>query len=148
MLTTSDRLDILEVVARADSAATRRDASAYVSFFTDDAVLDGEKGEYRGKELLRQSVVPIWMAEGPMSTHVTLNTVVSGVEHHPDRAIATSQLKILRNESPVSIQNLSFITQHLVKVSSHWLIERRSVRSVPEQTGQGIMRGDPRTSEH
>jgi ketosteroid isomerase-like protein len=44
MLTTTDRLDILEIVARADSAATRRDADAYVSLFTDDAVLDGESG--------------------------------------------------------------------------------------------------------
>ncbi len=59
MLTGTDRLDILDVVARADDAATRRDADAYVAFFTDDAVLDGDKGEHRGKERLRQSVGPI-----------------------------------------------------------------------------------------
>jgi hypothetical protein len=67
-----------------------------------------------------------------MSTHITLNAVVDGVEAHPDRAIATSLLMILRNESPVSIANLSCIIQRLVKVDSHWLIERRSVRSVAE----------------
>jgi ketosteroid isomerase-like protein len=130
MLTTTDRLDILEVVARADNAATRRDVDAYVSFFTDDAVLDGEKGEYRGKNRLHESVGPIWTSEGPMSTHVTLNAVVDGVEGHPDRAIVTSLLLILRNTPPASISSLSFITQYFLRVDSRWLIERRSVRSV------------------
>jgi len=64
-LSTADRFDILQVVARADSAATRRDAEAYVDLFTDDAVLDGAKGEHRGKDLVRQSVGPIWASEGP-----------------------------------------------------------------------------------
>ncbi len=131
MPTASDRLDILEVVARADDAATRRDADAYLAFFTDEAVLDGDKGEHRGKERLRQSVGPIWESEGPVSTHVTLNAVVEGVEGSPDRAVVTSRLMILRNESPVSIASLSFITQHLVRVGPQWLIERRSVQSGP-----------------
>ncbi len=128
----TDRLDILEIVARADNAATRRDADAYVSFFTDDALLDGEKGEHRGKERLRESVGPIWASEGPVSTHVTLNAVVNGVEGRPDRAIVTSLLLILRNNSPASITSVSFNTQHLIRVESRWLIERRSVRSVAE----------------
>jgi ketosteroid isomerase-like protein len=125
----TDRLDILEVVTRADNAASRRDADAYISFFTVDAVLDGEKGEYRGRERLRGSVGPIWESEGKSSTHITVNAVVDGVEGDPDRAIVTSLLLILRNE-PVSILSLSPITQYLVRVNSHWLIERRSVQSV------------------
>lgn len=129
MLVDTDRSDILEVVTRADDAATRPDADAYVAFFTDDALLDGDKGEHRGKERLRQSVGPIWESEGPTSTHCTLNAVVDGVDGEPDRAVVTSQLMILRNESSASIASLSFITQHLVRVDSRWLIERRSVRS-------------------
>jgi hypothetical protein len=130
MLSTVDRLDILDVVARADNSATSRDADAYVSFFTEEAVLDGAMGEYTGKERLRQSVGPIWRSEGASSTHATLNVVVEAVEGQPDRAVSTSLLMILRNESPVSIASVSSIIQHLVKVDSRWLIERRSVRSV------------------
>jgi hypothetical protein len=78
---------------------------------------------------LRQSVGPIWQSEGSQSTHCTLNTVVDGMDGDPDRAVATSLLLILRNESPVSVASLSFITQQLVRVDSHWLIKRRSVRS-------------------
>jgi hypothetical protein len=131
MLTVTDRLDILDVVARADDAATRRDGDAYVAFFTDDALLDGDKGEHLGKERLRQSVGPIWESEGSRSTHCTLNAVVDGVEGNQDRAIVTSLLIILHNESPVSVASLSFISQHLVRVDSRWLIARRSVRSGP-----------------
>lgn len=130
MLSTTDRLDILDVVAQADNSASSRDADAYVSFFTEDAVLDGDMGEYRGKERLRQSVGSIWKSESAISTHVSLNVVIEGVEGQPNRAIATSLLMILRNESPVSIASVSSINQHLVKLDSQWLIERRSVRSV------------------
>ena len=38
-LSVSDRLDILDVLTRADTAATMRDADAYVNLFTDDAQL-------------------------------------------------------------------------------------------------------------
>jgi ketosteroid isomerase-like protein len=99
----TDRLDILDVAARADDAATRRDADAYVGYFTDDAVLEGDKGEHRGKDQLRQSVNLIWDSEGPMSTHCTMNAVVDEVDGDTDRAIVTSLLMILRNESPPSV---------------------------------------------
>jgi hypothetical protein len=127
MLTASDRLDILDVITRADAAATRGDADAYVSFFTDSAVLDGAMGEHHGREMLRQSVGPIWAAEESASVHATLNAVVNEVPEQPDRAVAASLLMILKVESPISIHSVSAIVQHLVKVESHWLIERRSV---------------------
>ena len=130
MLSPIDRLDILEVVARADTAATQRDADAYVSCFTSDAVLEGEMGSVHGNEALRESVGPIWEAEGLSSVHATLNTVVAPVEDQPNCAVATSILLILRTTSPPSIHSVSAITQHLVKSASRWLIERRSVAAV------------------
>jgi ketosteroid isomerase-like protein len=83
MLTDTDRLDIVDVVTRADNAATRRDADAYVAFFTDDALLDGDKGEHRCKEPLRRTVGPIWESEGPASTHCTMNIVANAVDGDP-----------------------------------------------------------------
>ena len=90
MLTDTDRLDILDVVARADHAATRRDVDAYVAFFTDNALLNGEKGDHHGKRQLRESVGPIWKSEGPSSNHCTLNAVVDPVDSDSDRAIVRS----------------------------------------------------------
>ena len=45
-LSAADRLAILEVITRADDAASRRDADAYVELFTPDAVLDGTQGQH------------------------------------------------------------------------------------------------------
>jgi ketosteroid isomerase-like protein len=131
-LSVADRLDILDLVNRADSAATRRDVDAYVACFTDDAVLDGNKGEHRGKDLLRQSVGPIWESEGTVSAHLTLNPLVESVDDVPDQAIARSMLLILEVESLTSVRSVSSIVQHLVKRGGVWLIERRSVHSVAE----------------
>jgi ketosteroid isomerase-like protein len=127
-LSADDRLDILEVLAKADSAASSRDADAYVALFTDDAVLDGGMGEHRGKAILRQSVGPIWEAEGETSIHLTLNAVVQEVEGQADQAVATSMLLILSGEHATTIQSVSSIVQHLTRTGSAWQIERRSVR--------------------
>lgn len=129
MLVASDRLDILDVITRADAAATRRDADLYVSFFTHDAVLEGSMGDYSGRVKLRESVGPIWAAEGPASVHVTLNAVVDEVGGRPNRAIASSQLLILNVDTAITVLSISAIIQHVVKVESNWLIERRSVTS-------------------
>jgi ketosteroid isomerase-like protein len=127
-LSANDRLDIFDVLAQADSAATSRDADAYVALFTDDAILDGGMGEHRGKGILRQSVGPIWQAEGEMSVYLTLNAVVREVEGQPDQAVATSVLLILTGDPVTSILSVSSIVQHLIRKGTDWRIEHRSVR--------------------
>jgi hypothetical protein len=42
-LSVADRLDILDLLTRAD-AASARDAAGYLALFTGDAVLDGDQG--------------------------------------------------------------------------------------------------------
>src|ERR1700689_1678321 len=95
-LATADRLDILEVLTRAETAATARDADAYVELFTDDAVLDGAQGVHKGKEALHQAVGPIWAREGSATYHLLLNAVIDRVNADCDEAIATSVLLIVR----------------------------------------------------
>ena len=63
-LSTEDRMDILDLLMRADLAPTRRDVEGYVSLFTEDAVLSGAMGEHRGRERLREVTGPIWGSEG------------------------------------------------------------------------------------
>jgi hypothetical protein len=45
-----------------------------------------------------------------MSTRCTLNAVVDDVEGDADRAVVTSLLMILGDDSPPSVVSLSFIT--------------------------------------
>ena len=134
-LSAIDRLDILDVLARADSAASRRDPDAYLAYFTDDAVLDGAMGEHSGKEQLRQSVGPIWRAEGATSVHLTLNAVIDPADDGSVDAVATSTLLILHDASPALLHSVSTIVQHLVKVGTVWLIARRTVHPMMAASG-------------
>ncbi|HEV7958783.1 MAG TPA: nuclear transport factor 2 family protein, partial [Acidimicrobiales bacterium] len=56
VLSDADRLEIVDVVTRADTMATRRDADGYVALFSDDAVLEGAEGVHQGRESLRHDV--------------------------------------------------------------------------------------------
>jgi hypothetical protein len=128
-LSADDRLDILELLARADSAATRRDVAAYVACFTEDGVLDGEKGEHRGRGALADAVGLVWASEGVASVHLTLNAVIEPVLGRPDQATATSALIIVDPGPPFVMQNVSTIVQHVVKTGPTWRIARRTVSS-------------------
>jgi uncharacterized protein (TIGR02246 family) len=127
-LTAADRLAILDVVTRADDAASRRDADAYVALFTPDAVLDGSQGRHAGREALRAAVGPIWRAEGPATLHLTLNPVV---EPGPGdgQAFARSVLLIIDGAEPPVIRTAAAITQELRRSGGSWLIARRTVAS-------------------
>jgi ketosteroid isomerase-like protein len=125
-LTTADRLAILEVVTRADEAASSRDADAYVALFTPDAVLDGAEGRRVGREALGAAVGPVWAAEGPATLHLTLNAVIepggSG-----DRVVVRSVLLIVDPAAPPVIRTTALIRQELQLEDGTWRITRRTV---------------------
>jgi SnoaL-like domain len=125
-LSAADRLAILDVIIRADGAASRRDVDGYVALFTQDAVLDGAQGRYAGREALRASVGPIWAAEGPATLHLTLNPVV---EPGPGggQAVARSVLLIVDPAAPPAIRAAAVITQELRRSGEVWRISRRTV---------------------
>jgi ketosteroid isomerase-like protein len=129
-----DRLDILELLALADDAATRRDVTTYVACFTDDAVLDGGMGEHRGKAAMAGAVGPIWQAEGDTSVHLTTNAVIEPDSSADDRAVAHSVLVILAHE-PTVVHGISNITHLLVKGPSGWLVARRTVQPLLGTSG-------------
>jgi ketosteroid isomerase-like protein len=123
-LPAADRLAILEVVTRADEAASRRDADAYVGLFTPDAVLDGTQGQHAGRAALRASVGPIWAAEGPATLHLTLNPVI---DEDGEEAVVRSVMLIIDPVPPVTIRAAAAITQRLRRDAGLWRITRRAV---------------------
>jgi uncharacterized protein (TIGR02246 family) len=122
----ADRLAILDVVTRADEAASRRDADAYVALFDPDAVLDGTQGRHAGRDALRAAVGPVWAAEGPATLHLTLNPVIEpgGVGDH---AVARSVLLIVDLATPPALRTAAAITQELRRAEGSWRIARRTV---------------------
>ena len=125
-LSADDRLKILELLARADDAASKRDIETYVALFTEDAYLQGIKGVHRGKDALRAGAPGVWVAEGPASRHLTLNAVL-----HPDartvEVTATSTLLIVTVTHPPSILSISSVVQIVCKFKGDWLIRSRVV---------------------
>jgi uncharacterized protein (TIGR02246 family) len=125
-LSDSDRLAILDVITRADEAASRRDADGYVALFTEDAVLDGTQGRHSGREALRAAVGPVWDAEGPATLHLTLNPVIEpGADD--DQAVARSLLLIVDPATPPAIRVTAMITQELRRRAGSWRISLRTV---------------------
>jgi len=125
-LSAADRLAILEVITRADDAASRRDADAYVELFTEDAVLDGTQGRHAGRVALRAAVGPVWAAEGPATLHLTLNPVIEP-GRSGDQAVARSVLLIIDPAAPPALRTAVAITQELRRAESSWRISRRTV---------------------
>jgi hypothetical protein len=128
-LAVSDRLDILDVLARADSAASRRDPDAYVELFTDDVVLDGDQGVHVGKETLRQAVGPIWANEGTATLHLTLNPTLENVGSSTDEVIANSVLLIVQPGASPRILTAAIITQRVRRIGASWRIGHRTVKA-------------------
>jgi uncharacterized protein (TIGR02246 family) len=129
-LSVTDRMDILDVITRADQAASSRDAEAYVRLFTEEAVLDGTQGRHAGRAALRDAVGPVWAAEGPVTLHLTLNPVVTALDSDSDdspRASVQSTLLIIDPSPPITIRAAAAITQVLQREKGSWFIARRTV---------------------
>lgn len=128
-LSAASRLAILEVITRADDAASRRDADGYAALFSQDAVLDGTQGRHAGRAALHAAVGPVWAAEGPATLHLTLNPVI---EHGPsaDQATVRSILLIVDPATPPALRTAAAITQELRRTEGTWRITRRTVAPV------------------
>jgi SnoaL-like domain len=124
-LSAEDRIDILDLIGRADQLATRRDADAYARLFTADAVLDGSQGVHPAAAL-RSAVGPIWAAEGPATLHLTLNPVIDPGAG-PDEAVVSSILLIVEPATPITIRTAAEITQRVRRDGGTWRIARRTV---------------------
>jgi ketosteroid isomerase-like protein len=127
-LSAADRLDILDVLTRADAAAGARDASAYLALFTDDAALDGDQGTYHGREALRRGLAEVWGAEPAGTLHLTLNPVIDADSVSSAAAVARSVLLIIAPGTPPALVAAAHITQHLRRGAEGWRITRRSVK--------------------
>ncbi|HXW76617.1 MAG TPA: nuclear transport factor 2 family protein [Candidatus Eremiobacteraceae bacterium] len=123
-----DRLAILELLARADDAASRRDVPGYLALFTAEAVLDGAEGTHRGLAELAAVVPKVWAAEPSGTRHLTLNAIVDPQPRSDGGVTATSTLLIVQPGSPPAIVTMSAIEHELVSTRGVWSFRRRTVK--------------------
>ena len=127
-LSAADRLDILDLITRADAAAGARDAAAYLALFTDEAALDGDQGTYHGREALRRGLAQVWGAEPAGTLHLTLNPVIDADPVSSAAAVARSVLLIIGPGAPPALAAAAHITQYVRRGADGWRITRPSVK--------------------
>ena len=126
-LSVADRLDILDLLTRADAAASARDPAGYLALFTGDAVLDGDQGTYHGTEALGRGLAQVWGAEPAGTLHLTLNPVIDADPASPAAAVARSVLLIIAPGTPPVLVGTAHITQYLRRDTDGWRITHRRV---------------------
>jgi uncharacterized protein (TIGR02246 family) len=124
----SDLLEILQLVARADACASERDADGYVELFTEDALMEGDRGAVHGRDALRASVAAVWAGETPGTLHLTLNAVVHDTA--PDPTVTSVLVLLVPGASTGSI-GAAEITQVVRRTAAGWRIQSRSIRMRP-----------------
>lgn len=134
-LSPADRLDILDLLTRADAAASARDIEGYLSLLTGDMILDGDQGTYRGTSAMRNALAAVWATETKASLHLTLNPVIDAAGL-PGRARAQSVLLIVDPGPPPALTAAARITHALRQEGGRWKISRRTVSASGPPTHQ------------
>jgi uncharacterized protein (TIGR02246 family) len=123
-LTADDRLQILDLVTRADNAATARDANGYALLFTDDATMSGGMGTAHGRDELREAVAAVWAAEPPGTQHLTVNATIE-----PDASGArVASVMLMVAPDPMRILGWAAVEQVARRTADGWRIASRAIR--------------------
>jgi len=128
MLSTDDRLDILEVIARYNRFADDRDVEGTVALYTDEGYIDGDFSTGRGHDGLRADLPGIFEMEGTLKRHLTLNHIIDG-----DGAEVTvrSMLLVVEGETIPQVGATADITDELRKIDGAWKVTRHHVAIDP-----------------
>jgi uncharacterized protein (TIGR02246 family) len=123
-LTAEDSIAVLQLIARADTMATDRDADGYVELFTEDATMDGAMGAAAGRNQLRQTVRRVWAGEPAGTLHLTLNAVI---DERGDEIVVDSVMLMVTPADGQSIRGAARVRQTIVRAGQGWRIARRSI---------------------
>jgi hypothetical protein len=125
-LSATDRIEIDEVVRRADERATARDVDGYLALTTADMTLDGGKGTASGRENVRRAITAIWAAAPPCTRHLTTDVRIDATDGSTAEVRSTLSLVSGDEKNPV-LGPVASIDQIVRRIDGRWLIARRTV---------------------
>lgn len=128
VLGSADSLALLQLVAQADTLATQRDAAGYAALFTQDAVMDGDKGRATGREDLAATVARVWEGEPPGTLHLTCNAVIDEAASTPTVA---SILLLLTPQPSGLVAQAAQVFQRFLQTPEGWRIRSRHIKMIP-----------------
>ena len=130
-LTTSDKFEIHELVARYNKAIDTGDANGWADTFTEDGVFDGIAGVFNGRAELAGFVSDYTsdpqFADWAASQHWTTNLVIDGDD---DVAHVFAHVKMVKPEPDGGrIILVGWYEDDVAKVNGRWLFTKRVVRA-------------------
>ncbi len=130
-LTTSDKFEIHELVARYNKAIDTGDSSGWADTFTEDGVFDGIAGVFTGRAELAGFVSAYTsdpqFADWAASQHWTTNLVIDGDR---DQAQLFAHVKMVKPEPDGGrIILVGWYEDTVAKVDGRWLFTKRVVRA-------------------
>jgi SnoaL-like domain len=131
-LTAEDSIAILQLVARADTLATTRDADAYVDLFTATGSMSGAMGAATGREQLRETVARIWAGEPVGTLHLTLNAVID--QDGMDVVVNSVMLRVKPGVVP-AVLGAADVRQTIVSTPDGWRITQRTIAEPDLRSG-------------
>ncbi len=129
-LTAADSLEILQLVTRADSCASARDADGYAVLFTDDAVMDGAMGDAQGRTAIGETVAAVWAREPAGTLHLTLNAVIENSEPEPS---VEHVMLMVSGGSPPGLLGFARVSQTVRRTRDGWRISARHIGGARHQ---------------
>ena len=124
-LTTADRLEIMELMARINQAFDDMDIPTFIDCFEANGSLSGGRGQATGHDALAK-----WIAASalrPPHRHFTTNIVLDGAEN-PNHATARSHWLQLMEDSggTLGVEGMGVYKDELVRTGDGWKVKART----------------------
>lgn len=123
MLSAADLQTIENLVRGADEAATRRDDAGYAALYAEDGIMEGNKGNAKGRAAIRAAVKIVWAQEPAGSEHLTRDITIA---EEASQVIARSNLTIIAPGSTTPFAQAS-VAQTIRWTDEGWRIARRLI---------------------
>ena len=118
-LSSADKLEIQELIARYNHAVDSGDTAAYAATFTEDGSFGGSRDVVEGRENLASMA-----ARAGGGRHWTANHIIEG---SGDAATLRCYVMVTRTQDGTQINSTGLYTDELRKVDGAWLFSKRRV---------------------
>lgn len=122
-LTSSDKLEILELAARFEMALDKEEVENYLATFVEDGVVQGFWGTATGKEQLQQGFYTMLDTFARGRRHCTTNAIIRG---DGSEAVMESYLLVF-NRQDLNRIGSAFVTDRARKVDGQWYLVLRQI---------------------
>lgn len=124
MVTTGDKLEIIEVLAGANRAADEKDVEKHASYYIEGGTIEGDMQASGSGDDFRSDLRSIFEGEPGLKRHVGSGHLF---EQDGDKVVVKSLLTVLEGDDAPSVVATADITDELVRADSGWKIARHTV---------------------